>query len=108
NVITKKVSDTWSGSFSVDGTVQQHSKFGNSLQGSYYMTGPLVPNLVGVQLWGRGLKRQEDNIVSGTPEQQDIDITERVTINPNEHHEIMIDIGKQCLLHNYTVVNTAA
>ncbi len=83
NVITKKVSDTWSGSFSVDGTVQQHSKFGNSLQGSYYMTGPLVPNLVGVQLWGRGLKRQEDNIVSGTPEQKDIDITGRVTITPN-------------------------
>lgn len=78
NVITKKVSDTWSGSFSVDGTVQQHSKFGNSLQGSYYMTGPLVPELVGVQVWGRGLKRQEDNIVSGTPEQKDIDITGRV------------------------------
>ena len=108
NVITKKVSDTWSGSFSVDGTVQQHSKFGNSLQGSYYMTGPLVPNLVGVQVWGRGLKRQEDNIVSGTPEQKDIDITGRVTITPNEDHDIMLELGKTRLRRDATVGNTAA
>ena len=108
NVITKKVSDTWSGSFSVDGTVQQHSKFGNSLQGSYYMTGPLVPNLVGVQVWGRGLKRQEDNIVSGTPEQKDIDITGRVTITPSEDHDIMLELGKTRLRRDSTVGNTAA
>ncbi len=108
NVITKKVSDTWSGSFSVDGTVQQHSKFGTSLQGSYYMTGPLVPNLVGVQVWGRGLKRQEDNIVSGTPEQKDIDITGRVTITPNEDHDIMLELGKTRLRRDSTVGNTAA
>ncbi|MHC5232207.1 TonB-dependent receptor domain-containing protein [Brucella sp. LJL56] len=105
NIITKKVSDTWSGSFTVDGTAQQHSKFGNSLQGSYYITGPLVPNLVGVQVWGRGLKRQEDKIINGTPEQKDIDITGRVTITPNEDHDIMLELGKTRLRRDSTVGN---
>lgn len=106
NVITKKVSDKWSGSLSFDTTVQQHSKFGNSVQGSYYMTGPLVPNLVGVQLWGRGLKRQEDSIISGTPEQRDIDITGRVTITPNADHDIQFEAGRASLRRDSTVGNT--
>lgn len=108
NIITKKVSDTWSGSFTVDGTLQQHSRFGNSLQGSYYMTGPLVPNLVGVQLWGRGLKREEDHIVSGSPEQKDVDITGRVTFTPNEDHDIQIELGKTRLRRDLTVGETVA
>lgn len=108
NVITKKVADKWSGSISVDTTLEQHSKFGNSLQGSYYLTGPLVPNLVGVQVWGRGLKRQEDQITSGTPEQRDVDITGRVTITPNEDHDIMLEMGKTKLRRDSTVGNTAS
>lgn len=108
NVITKKVADKWSGSFTVDGTLQQHSKFGNSAQASYYLTGPLVPNLVGVQLWGRGLKREEDNIVSGTPEQKDTDITGRVTFTPNEDHDIVLELGKTQVRRDSTVGNTAS
>ncbi|WP_411507036.1 TonB-dependent receptor domain-containing protein [Brucella anthropi] len=108
NIITKKVSDTWSGSFTVDGTLQQHSRFGNSLQGSYYMTGPLVPNLVGVQLWGRGLKSEEDHIVSGSPEQKDVDITGRITFTPNEDHDIQIELGKTRLRRDLTVGETVA
>ncbi|MBB5700895.1 outer membrane receptor for ferrienterochelin and colicins [Ochrobactrum daejeonense] len=108
NIITKKVSDTWSGSFTIDGTVQQHSKFGNSLQGSYYMTGPLVPDLVGIQIWGHGLKRQEDSIVSGTPEQKDIDITGRITLTPNEDHDIQLELGTTRLRRDSTVGNTTA
>jgi outer membrane receptor for ferrienterochelin and colicins len=106
NIITKKVSDKWSGSFTVDGIAQQHSKFGNSLQGSYYITGPLVPNLVGVQLWGRGLKRQEDKIVSGSPEQQDVDITGRITWTPNKDHDVQLELGKTRLRRDSTVGNT--
>ncbi|MFS2324742.1 TonB-dependent receptor [Brucella sp. H1_1004] len=106
NVITKKVADKWSGSLSVDTTVQQHSKYGNSYQGSYYITGPLVPNLVGVQLWGRGMKRQEDQIISGTPEQKDIDITGRVTITPNADHDIVFEAGKTRLRRDSSVGNT--
>ncbi|WP_343315600.1 TonB-dependent receptor [Brucella sp. BE17] len=106
NVITKKVSDKWGGSFTIDGTLQQHSKFGNSLQGSYYITGPIVPNLVGVQLWGRGLKRAEDKIIEGTPEQQDVDITGRINWTPNEDHDVMLELGKTRLRRDTTVGKT--
>lgn len=102
NVITKKVADKWSGSISMDATLNQHSKFGNSLQGSYYITGPLVPDLVGAQLWGRALKRQQDHIVDGTPEQKDVDITGRITLTPNEDHDIMVEVGKTRLRRDLT------
>lgn len=106
NVITKKVSDKWSGSFTVDGTVQQHSKFGNSLQGSYYITGPIVPDLIGVQLWGRGFKRQEDKIIEGSPEQKDVDITGRISWTPNEDHDILLELGKTRLRRDTSVGKT--
>lgn len=106
NIITKKVANTWSGSFTVDGTVQQHSRYGNAGQASYYLTGPLVPDLVGLQTWGRGLKRQQDNFLSGTPEQKDIDFTGRLTFTPNENHDIIMEAGKSRLRRQATAGDT--
>ncbi len=57
---------------------------------------------------GHGLKRQEDSIVSGTPEQKDIDITGRITLTPNEDHDIQLELGTTRLRRDSTVGNTTA
>src|SRR5690606_23975299 len=54
NIITRKVADVWSGSVTVDGTLQQHSEYGNSGQVSFYGSGPLIQDKLGLQIWGRG------------------------------------------------------
>jgi len=94
NIITRKVPDKWTGSLTIDGTANQHSRYGNTAQASYYLAGPLAPERIGMQIWGRGLGRQEDSIVAGTPEKKEIDITGRVTLTPNENHDITLEAGQ--------------
>jgi len=103
NIITRKVPEKWTGSFTIDGTANQHSRYGNTAQGSYYIAGPLAPGVIGLQLWGRGLGRQEDSITSGTPEKKEIDITGRVTVTPDENNDLTFEAG-HTRLHRYSTV----
>ena len=93
NIITRKVGDSWSGSVSTDATIQQHSRYGNSGQASFYLNGPLLQDTIGMQLWGRGLKRGEDNFLGGIAGNREHDLTGRLTITPNEDHDIYLEGG---------------
>lgn len=103
NIITRKVPEKWTGSFTLDGTANQHSEYGNTAQGSYYVGGPIAPNVVGMQLWGRGLGREEDDIISGTPKKKEADITGKVTVTPNENHDLTFEAGHTKLRRYSTV-----
>lgn len=106
NIITRKVPEKWTGSFTLDGTANQHSEYGNTAQGSYYVGGPIAPNVVGMQLWGRGLGREEDDIISGTPKKKEADITGKVTVTPNENHDLTFEAGHTRLRRYSTVGHT--
>ena len=93
NIITRKVDDAWHGEVTVDGTVQNKSRYGNSGQASFYVSGPLVPEVAGLQVWGRGMKRNEDKVLNGTQEQRDGDISGKLTLTPNEDHDIFLEGG---------------
>ncbi|MCE8034891.1 TonB-dependent receptor [Billgrantia tianxiuensis] len=53
NVITRPVSDTWAGSVTLDTTFQQDRDAGNSQGISFYTSGPLIDDVLGLQLRGR-------------------------------------------------------
>jgi outer membrane receptor for ferrienterochelin and colicins len=93
NIITRKVSDRWTGTLTADGTLQQHSQFGNSAQGSFYTSGPLIHRMLGLQLWGRGFGRSEDDFLSGITGAREGNIGGRLTFTPNENHDIMLESG---------------
>lgn len=93
NIITRKVSDVWSGSITADGTLQQHSRFGNSGQVSFYGSGPVIQDKLGLQVWGRGLKRDEDSFLGGVTGAEEGDLTGRLTFTPNEDHDIVLEGG---------------
>lgn len=97
NIITRKVPEKWTGSITVDGTANEHSRYGNSYSGSYYAAGPLQPGVIGLQMWGRGFKREEDKILSGTPEKKERDFNGRITITPNENHDLVFEAGTTSL-----------
>ncbi|UXN03970.1 TonB-dependent receptor [Bartonella sp. HY406] len=105
NIITRKVPEKWTGTITIDGTANQHSEYGNSAQVSYYAAGPLQPDVIGLQLWGRGMGREEDAIVSGTPKKKEIDITGRVTVTPNKDHDLTFEAGTTKLKRFSTVGN---
>lgn len=112
NIITRKVDDAWHGEVTVDGTVQNKSRYGNSGQASFYVSGPLVPDVAGLQLWGRGMKRNEDKILNGTQEQRDGDFTGKLTLTPNEDHDIFLEGGitrvRREANPEYTLADTGA
>lgn len=93
NIITRKVSDEWSGSVSVQGTAQEHSQFGNSGHVSFYGSGPIFKDRLGLQLWGRGFGRSEDQFLGGVTGAREGDLTGRLTFTPNEDHDLILEGG---------------
>jgi len=58
NVITRRVGETWNGSFTADATLQGNQDYGNTGQGNFYVTGPVLANRLGVALRGNAFRRQ--------------------------------------------------
>ncbi|MAK56697.1 MAG: ferric siderophore receptor [Pusillimonas sp.] len=53
NIITRKVARKWSGNVKLDGTAQLNDTFGNSYGSSFYVSGPIKEDVLGVSLYGR-------------------------------------------------------
>ncbi|MDB6177394.1 TonB-dependent receptor [Paracoccus sp. Z330] len=52
NVITKPVSDEWTGSINIGATSYENSDLGQSSEGRFYLSGPLVNDRLGFSLFG--------------------------------------------------------
>lgn len=107
NIITKKVSDEWTGSLTLNGTLLPNSsEFGNQYSAEVFASGPVVKDLIGVQLRGRKAERQQSYITApnsesgieqllqgDSPTKSDIEtLGGRVTFTPHAEHTFAIDI----------------
>lgn len=106
NIITKKVSDEWAGSLTLNGTLLPNSsEFGNQYSAEVFTSGPIIKDLVGVQLRGRKAERQQSYItVPGTdgseqlaqgnsPTKSDIEtFGGRLTFTPHSDHTFSLDV----------------
>ncbi|MFL9922732.1 TonB-dependent receptor [Herbaspirillum lusitanum] len=93
NIITKKVAANWGGSLTVDSIIQQHRDSGDSYQGQFYLNGPIKSEVLGLQMWGKVYKRQEDRILDGNDKALDTDFTTRLSLTPNKDHDILMELG---------------
>ena len=59
NIITRDATDAWRGSFSALGTLTEHVRGGNGYDASFYAGGPLVPGVLGLNIWGAFKGRSE-------------------------------------------------
>src|SRR5690606_24955448 len=62
NIITRKVGESWGGSVTLDGTLQGDDEFGNIYGGNLYVSGPLVPGLLGLTLRGSFVDREASTL----------------------------------------------
>ncbi|WDZ94731.1 TonB-dependent receptor [Herbaspirillum sp. WKF16] len=112
NIITKKVAAKWGGSVTADATLQQHGDSGDSYQGQFYVNGPIATDVLGLQMWGRVYKRQEDRILNGNTKALDTDFTARLSLTPNKDHDILAEIGTTQVRRDassyHTLASTAA
>ena len=58
NVITRKVSERWTGSVTLDGTLQENTDYGKTGGGNFYVTGPMLADRLGVALRGSTFHRE--------------------------------------------------
>lgn len=94
NIITRKISPEWTGSLRTEGTLQQHSDSGNIYQGGFYLSGPIKEDLLGVQVSGQKVRRQEDRIVNGFNKQDTGSGNIKLTLTPNENHDLTAEAGR--------------
>jgi len=61
NIITRKVGKAWHGTLSADTTVQEHRDRGDSYNGNFFTSGPIIDDLLGVKVYGSLGKREKDS-----------------------------------------------
>ncbi len=57
NIITKKVTDDWTGSASISRTFQEYDEYGADTTADFNVAGPLIENVLGMELRGSIYKR---------------------------------------------------
>ncbi len=103
NIITKKVSNEWTGAVTLEGTINPNSSdFGNQRSADVYLSGPIIKNLLGVQLRGRKAERSQSHVtrtddkddaielsMGNNPTKSDLEtIGLRFTLTPTDNHDI--------------------
>ncbi len=109
NIITKKVSNVWTGSITVDNTFQENRDFGDTRNGSLYLSGPLVKNLLGLQLRGSLLKREASDLEptgevgstttiskrGASPVKSTVEnVGTRLSLTPHDDHDLYVDFDQ--------------
>ena len=95
NIITKKVPLRWGGSVGADYISQENGDSGDWYQGQFYAAGPLVADQLGLQLWGRTLERDEDDIYNapsstGSMGSEEYSLSGRLAWTPTTEHEVLL------------------
>ncbi|QNI03816.1 ligand-gated channel protein [Halomonas sp. SH5A2] len=93
NVITRKVADSWHGNVQLDTVLQEDSDSGDSRQANFYLSGPLIEDRLGLQLFGRTSQRDEDNIVNGYEEKNLQSVTARLSLAASDNHDFTAEAG---------------
>lgn len=83
NVITKPVADRWTGSVTAEATLPQDGDDASSRQLSFYGSGPVVADRLGLQVWGRRLDRSESRVVDGLRDRELTDLSARLSWTPD-------------------------
>ncbi|MGO2334591.1 TonB-dependent receptor domain-containing protein [Providencia sp.] len=94
NIITKKVTNEWHGSLSTGAIVQENSDSGNSTDGNFYLSGPLMQDKLGLQLYGGGDYRQEDKITEGHNKKDNKSLTAKLTFTPWDNQTFLFEAGR--------------
>ncbi|MCL4852050.1 MAG: TonB-dependent receptor [Bryobacteraceae bacterium] len=58
NVITRRVGERWTGSVTLDGTLQTNTDYGNTGNGNFYFAGPVISDRLGLAVRGSAFRRQ--------------------------------------------------
>lgn len=91
NIITKKVTDEWSGTVELGTVLQDQGNSGDIKNGSIYLAGPLIENKLGMQLGVNKQERKEDTYVGGFRGTEVENLNSRFTYLINDQHDLELE-----------------
>ena len=94
NVITRKVAEDWGGAVQVDTIIQDDSRSGDIQQGNFSLSGPLLADTLGLQVYGRASSRQEDRFVDGFEEKNLKNLNARLSFTPTDNQDFTLEAGQ--------------
>jgi len=94
NVITRKVAEEWGGAVQLDTIIQDDSRSGDIQQGNFSLSGPLLADKLGLQVYGRASSRQEDRFVDGFEEKNLRNVNARLSFTPTDNQDFTLEAGK--------------
>ncbi len=102
NIITKPVTKEWHGAVSMGGTLQHNRDAGDSINGDFYLSGPLIEDKLGLQLYGSSYLRAEDKITYGQGRNDNKNITAKLAFTPTDNQTILLEAGRNSLQRTTT------
>lgn len=102
NIITKPVTKEWHGAVSMGGTLQHNRDAGDSINGDFYLSGPLIEDKLGLQLYGSSYLRAEDKITYGQGRNDNKNITAKLAFTPTGNQTILLEAGRNSLQRTTT------
>ncbi|EMG9190912.1 TonB-dependent receptor [Morganella morganii] len=102
NIITKAVADEWHGSMGMGAIIQESKDYGNSANTDFYVSGPLIKDKLGLQVYGGLNYRREDKLLEGTPRKDDKNITAKLAFTPVEGQKFLAEVGRSTQEHTST------
>lgn len=106
NIITKKVSDKWHGGLRLESVIPYRSAEKNTYTGSFSALGPLIDDILGIQLYGQYSKRNEDKFLSGHAGQKLRSINGKLSLNATDTQKFDLDFGRALQNSNATAGKT--
>ena len=94
NVITRKVAEEWGGAVQLDTIIQDDSRSGDIQQGNFSLSGPLLSDKLGLQVYGRASSRQEDRFVDGFEEKNLKNLNARLSFTPTDNQDFTLEAGQ--------------
>lgn len=93
NVITKPVGKEWNGVLSLGGIARQGSN-GEQVNGSFFISGPLIQEKLGLQVYGGSNLREEDQEIAGSNRYENNNITSKLIFSPTQNHKFELEAGR--------------
>lgn len=108
NIITKKTPNKWSGSIEFGYTKPSNNDMSPQKQVDYFLNGPLVNDLLGLQFWGYKKLQNEDNYLGGSQESDKNSLSGKLIFTPDDNNDIYIEQSKSSQHYTGTADNTLA
>src|SRR5690606_18936983 len=96
----------WTGSVTAGGTLQEDRDFGDSISSNFYISGPLVRDVLGVAVRGSHFKRWASDLSYADADGDDVEVSKRgpspvaadittlgarLTLIANPNHDLWLD-----------------